>query len=89
MAHPREDALTFVPFERVSECRLSFRRAVCCLEGLGEVAERVSLHLQAVGSLYDLHGLACKRFRLRVLSAVGVDACQHLPPESLRCHVLG
>ena len=58
------------------------------MQHLGEVAERVALPVQRVGTLADRDGLAGELLGLGVLAAVGVDERLHLPPERRRQGVL-
>ncbi len=54
------------------------------VQHLGEVAERVALHVQRVGAFGDRDGLAGELLGLGVVAAAGVDERLHLPPERLR-----
>ena len=58
------------------------------MQHLGEVAERVALHVQRVGRFQDGDRLAGEGLRLHVVAAAGVDERLDLSPECLRQQVV-
>src|SRR4029453_15095026 len=75
--------LALVALERLLERGGGLLSAAGGVQHLGEVAERVALHVQGVRALCDRDGLAGELLRLGVLAAAGVNERLCLSPYCL------